>query len=112
MSLKEKFENFVKWINKRAGKEEKLTMTDKLLIDFFFTFVPKVIVFMITMSISLWGYNKYGIERTMIVIAWILIFNLSMNFQEMFKMNKVKIHNQLEFFKNYEKRKSKVAEKP
>ncbi|RLG23798.1 hypothetical protein DRN76_04885 [Methanosarcinales archaeon] len=111
MSLKEKVETLLINLNKRIGKEEKLYATDKLIIDFFFTLVPKVILFMFSVKISLWGYRRYGLERTMIVLVWILIYNIGLSFQELQKINKVMIQNQLEFFKNYEGKKSKVAQK-
>ena len=107
MSLRQKFETWCIKRNEHMGKGAKLDMTDKFVSKFFLGMLPRIILYIIVIGIAMRGYGKYGIERTMIVISWILIYSTIQNFAHIHKTMNIMVENQLEFFKKYDERKDK-----
>lgn len=106
--MKNKFEAWCIKKNKELGKDEKLYQTDKIISGIFFKWIPKLLMFVLIIALAMRGYEKYGIERTMIVISWIFIYATSLNFARINKTTKLIAKNQLEFFKKYDARKDKL----
>ena len=73
LTIKDKVHN---WVMQHIPHPEALEPYDYAILDFMLTFfietVPQVIALMLIFSLLsymyLWGYRKYGLERTLIVL--------------------------------------------
>ncbi|NOR85438.1 hypothetical protein GQ473_04920 [archaeon] len=99
---------FEKWCirqNVKAGKEAKLTKEDKMMSSLFFKIIPKILMFILIVSLAMRSYGIYGIERTMIVMTWILIYTTSQNMASIRNKTNIIMQNQIKFFQSYDDKK-------
>jgi hypothetical protein len=68
------------WIISHIKNQDKLTTTDHRVIEFLIVglpnFVGMLLVFGILSAVYLWGYKKYGFERTLIVLLINIIISI------------------------------------
>lgn len=103
--MQKEFETWCIKQNIKNGNDAKLTKEDKIISGLFFKTIPKILMFLLIVSLAMRGYEKYGIERTMIVISWIFIYSTSQNLSKIRKTTNTIMQNQMKFFQNYDKRK-------